>query len=77
MLLREASSQPVEERITMLTDHFPELAEPLRAGEGVWERVGEVYRRVDASTGEWPSLLAFLAGAAERLHRSMEEEASD
>jgi len=77
MLLREGSSQPVEERINTLTDKFPELVEPLRADEGVWERDGERYRRVDPTTGEWPSLLAFLAEAAEQMHRSMEQEASD
>ncbi|MDA0179607.1 hypothetical protein OJ997_04810 [Solirubrobacter phytolaccae] len=77
MLLREDSSQPVEERINFLTDKFPALVEPLRAGEGVWERDGETYRRVDATTGEWPSLLAFLASAAEQLRLSMEQDAPD
>jgi hypothetical protein len=67
MLLREGSSQPVPERVNTLTDHFPGLVEPLQADEGVWERDGDAWRRVDETTGEWPSLLAFLAEAAGRL----------
>jgi len=77
MLLREGSSRPVPERINLLTDRFPALGEPLRAGDGVWELDGETYARVDETTGEWPGLLAFLADAAEQLHRSVEANAPD
>jgi hypothetical protein len=74
MLLREDSSEPVPERVNALTDRFPGLLVPLRADAGVWELDGDAYRRVDETTGEWPSLLAFLAEAAQRLHRSVDED---
>ena len=46
------------ERITRATDAFPAVIAPVQAGEGVWERVGDGYRRVDETTGGWPRFLA-------------------
>ena len=45
------------ERVIRVTDAFPALEGPLRAGEGVWERDGDGYRRVDETTGDWPQFL--------------------
>lgn len=46
------------ERIIRVTDAFPALEGPVRAGEGVWERDGDGYRRVDETAGDWPQFLA-------------------
>jgi len=65
LLCRESGAGPVEERVNRLTDLFPELVEPLRAGEGMWERNGERYERVEPD----PELAAELAAFAQALKR--------
>jgi hypothetical protein len=68
MLLHQSGSGPAEESAGLLTDRFPGLAEPLRAGAGVWdlaggERESARWRRVgedELAGGEWPGLFRWL-----------------
>ena len=68
MLVYERGAGPTEESSGLLTDRFPGLAEPLRAGAGVWELAnGEQetagWRRVrddELAGGEWPGLFRWL-----------------
>lgn len=67
-MLLPGGSGPSEESAGLLTDRFPGLEEPLRAGEGVWERAaGERetarWRRVrddELAEAPWPGLLRWL-----------------
>ena len=68
MLVYQSGSGPADESAGLLTDRFPGLAEPLRAGTGVWELAGGEretarWRRVgedELSGGEWPGLFRWL-----------------
>ncbi len=73
MLCRAAGKELTNASVNDLTDRFPGLAEPLRAGSGVWERDGERYRCVAAeelASGEWPALLRWLDESAQRMRAS-------
>ena len=75
MLVYQSGSGPTEESAGLLTDRFPGLAEPLRAGAGVWdlaggERESARWRRVgddELSGGEWPGLFRWLGRAVGEL----------
>ena len=76
LLCRAHATGLTTEDIGMLTDRFPGLEEPFRAGGGVWEleageRASARWRRVSeqqlAAGGEWPRVLAEL----ERTARAM------
>lgn len=67
MLCREGAIGPTVETAGLLTDRFPGLEEPLRAGEGLWELAGGErgdahWRRVSddeiAASERWQSLFA-------------------
>lgn len=75
-LLSREGSKPIPETLAAVTDRFPGLAEPLRAGAGVWELAGGEraearWRRVpDAEVEadeEWRGLLAWLESAAREM----------
>jgi hypothetical protein len=65
LLCREPGAGPVEENVNRLTDLFPGLVEPLRAGEGMWEREDERYTRIDPDA----ELVAELEAVAQALKR--------
>lgn len=83
MLCRREPAGPTTESVGLLTDRFPGLEEPLRAGEGVWElaggeRAGARWRRVhgDELRGErWQELLEWLRSSA-RAMRDAGDDAS-
>ena len=68
MLVHQSNSGPADAGVGLLTARFPGLAEPLRAGTGVWEIAGGEresarWRRVgedELSGGEWPGLFRWL-----------------
>ena len=77
-LLAREGSKPIPETLAAITDRFPGLSEPLRAGAGAWElaggeRAGSRWRRVsDAEVeadDEWRRLLAWLESAAREMRR--------
>ena len=81
MMRREAGAGPASESVGLLTDHFPGLEEPMRAGDGAWELIGGSgvdarWRRVGpdelARSESWQRLYAWLPDAA----RSMREAAA-
>ena len=75
LLLRTGAAGPATEGIGSLTDRFPGLEEPFRAGDGVWELAGGEaadarWRRVgedELAADEWQRLFAWLAETAEHL----------
>jgi hypothetical protein len=76
LLCRAGATGPTIESVGMLTDLFPGLEEPLRAGAGVWEHAGGEHasarwRRVPghelASSDEWRGLLEWLARTADAM----------
>jgi hypothetical protein len=75
MLVHQSGMGPSQESAGLLTDRFPGLAEPLRAGTGVWdlaegERDTARWRRVadaELAGGEWPGLYRWLERAAREL----------
>jgi hypothetical protein len=79
LLVRSDSKGPGSDSAGMLTDRFPGLAEPLRAGAGVWElaegaRAGARWRRIGERELEgegWQELLAWVAASAEGLRRGV------
>jgi hypothetical protein len=84
MMRREAGAGPVSERVALLTDHFPGLEEPMRAGEGAWELasgtgVDARWRRVGdaelAASESWQRLYAWLPDAARHMREAAAAEA--
>jgi hypothetical protein len=76
MILREQPAGPTIEGVNGLTDRFPGLAEPLRAGAGLWERTDGVRERARwrlvpdteiATSEEWQRFFRWLAMTAERM----------
>ena len=76
LMVREDPSGPTTESVTMLTDRFPGLEDPLRAGDGLWELAGGEHgdarwRRVSdeeiEADEEWQGFLAWLEQTAERM----------
>jgi hypothetical protein len=76
MLVLTGAVGPTTESVGSLTDRFPGLEEPLRAGGGLWELVGGEgaaarWRRVGddeiAVSEEWQNLLAGLEQTAESM----------
>jgi len=79
LLVRSGSAGPGSQDVGRLTDRFPGLAEPLRAGDGVWELAAGVqgdarWRRVDRQEledPEWQRLLDWVGASAEGLRRGL------
>ncbi|HEX5782631.1 MAG TPA: DUF2314 domain-containing protein [Solirubrobacteraceae bacterium] len=78
MLVRDQPERLITESANSLTDRFPGLVEPLRAGEGLWEHAGGEgtdarWRRVPAdeieASEDWRALFAWLDGTAEMMRR--------
>lgn len=76
MLCREDTAGPTNDSVNSLTDRFPGLLEPVRAGEGLWELAGGEradarWRRVSdetiAASEEWQRFLAWLEKNAEAM----------
>ncbi len=76
MLCRRDAAGPTTESIGLMTDRFPGLEEPLRAGEGVWEIAGGEgddarWRRVSDDElrlcAQWRELLEWLDGTARAM----------
>jgi hypothetical protein len=85
MLCHEDPAGPATESVNSLTDRFPGLEEPLRAGEGLWELAGGEradarWRRVGegeiAASDEWQALLAWLESTAVRMREPPGDDAS-
>ena len=85
LLCRERPAGPTTKDVGSLTDRFPGLEEPLRAGEGVWELAGgelasACWRRVPehelASDEEWQRLLVWLEHTAKAMRTSGEGDRS-
>jgi hypothetical protein len=78
MLTRDQPDELATETANSLTDRFPGLAEPLRAGDGLWELAGGEgaearWRRVPpeeiAASEDWRALFAWLEGTVELMRR--------
>ena len=79
LMCREGAIGPTIETAGLLTDRFPGLEKPLRAGDGLWELAGGErgdahWRRVSddevAASEEWQALLAWLEKTAEQMRRT-------
>ncbi len=79
LLCREGAIGPTIETAGLLTDRFPGLEEPLRAGDGLWELAGGErgdarWRRVSddkvAASQEWQAFLARLEKTADSMRRT-------
>ena len=79
LMVREDPAGPTTEGVGSLTDRFPGLEEPMRAGVGLWELAGGEgadarWRRVGddeiASSDDRRRFLAWLEKTADRLRRS-------
>jgi hypothetical protein len=81
MLCRENRAGPTTESVGLLTDRFPGLEEPLRAGEGVWELAGGAresarWQRVSddevRGSADWQRLLDWIEHSAQAMRESGE-----
>jgi hypothetical protein len=79
LICRKDAAGPTSDSVNSLTDRFPGLLEPLRAGEGLWELAGGEradarWRRVSdeevEASEEWRGLLSSLVEMAEHIRRS-------
>jgi hypothetical protein len=79
MVCREGTAGPTIASPRDLTDRFPELAEPLRARDGLWELAGGElararWRRVTddeiAGSEDWQEFLAWLERTAQAMRAS-------
>jgi hypothetical protein len=79
MFVREDRKDLIAESVNGLTDRFPGLEEPLRAGQGLWELAGGErgdarWQRVSVeeveASDEWQGFLAWLETTAARMRRS-------
>jgi hypothetical protein len=78
LICKEDTGGPSSESAGMLTDRFPGLEEPLRAGGGLWELAGGEraearWRRVSdeeiEASEEWRGFLDWLEKTAEHMRR--------
>ncbi|MGH2901768.1 MAG: hypothetical protein ACRDMZ_24045, partial [Solirubrobacteraceae bacterium] len=82
MVCRAGSAGPSRESAGSLTDRFPGLAEPLRAGQGLWEldggaRADARWRRVSeqeiAAGEDWQAFLTWLSDTAVAMREAARE----
>jgi hypothetical protein len=81
MLCRHDPAGPTTESVGLMTDRFPGLEEPLRAGDGLWELAGGAGadargRRVgdDELRGEhWQQLLGWLDSTARAMRDAIKD----
>lgn len=80
MICRADPAGPATQDVNSLTDRFPGLAEPLRAGDGLWElssgeRSDARWRRIHQdeidSSDEWQAFLGWLNKTAARMRGSL------
>ena len=83
MLVRDDPAGLTTQDVNALTDRFPGLAEPLRAGRGLWElangdrgdaRWRQIGQQEIDSSDEWRAFLDWLARTATRLRQPPDDD---